>query len=247
MEIDNKNHDELINRYISGKMTEQEKSDFLTSLETNDSLRQRAQLVGLIAQEIHHVNSEDSIIDAISKTDKDNFRKKLQHLREEKCGSNVAACSIDDGLCIRKDEYKKKRIIRRTILSIAASIVVIIGIFSIYQHFSSPDYAVLGSKQQVITTFRGSTINEHTEIAQAIQDDKDIKSILPQLSQYYWDNDDKALKPFHDDIGWNLAIAYLKINDKENAIKVLNNIIKESSSDAHIEQAKKLLNEINNL
>lgn len=247
MEIDYKNHDELINRYISGEMTEQEKSVFLTCLETNDSLRQRAQLVGLIAQEIHHVNSEDYIIDAISKTDKDDFSKKLQHLREEKLGSNVVACSIDDGLCILKDEYKKKRIMRRTILSIAASIVFIIGVFSIYQQFSSPDYTELGSKQQVITKFRGSTINELTEIAQAIQDNKDIKSILPQLSHYYWDNDDKALKPFHDDIGWNLAVAYLKINDKENAIKVLNNIIKESLSDAHIEQAKKLLNEINDL
>jgi FimV-like protein len=36
-------------------------------------------------------------------------------------------------------------------------------------------------------------------------------------------------------------------NDKDNAIKVLNNIIKENSSREHVEQAKKLLDEINDL
>ena len=84
MEIDINNQDDIINRFMSGEMSEDEKSDFLTRLETDDKLRQRAQLVGLIAREIHNVNSDDIIVDALSKTDKDEFRKKLQRIKEEK-------------------------------------------------------------------------------------------------------------------------------------------------------------------
>lgn len=250
MEIDIKTQDDVINRYISGEMSEEEKSDFLTRLETDEGLKQRAQMVGLIAREIHQVNSEETIVDALSKTDKDDFRKTLLKLKEEKCASYVDTCSIDDGVCIGKDEYKKRRV-RRTILSIAASLIVLLGCFSIYQYFSEPDYATLGANQIVVTQFRsaGDTelVNNLSALSQKLKENTDIESVITQLSDYYWHGDDSTLKNIHNDIGWNLTIAYLMNDDKDNAIKVLDNIIKENSSSEHVEQAKKLLDEIMNL
>ena len=250
MEIDINSIDDIINRFMSGEMSEDEKSDFLTRLETDDKLRQRAQLVGLIAREIHHVNSEETIIDALSKTDKDDFRKKLQRIKEEKRESNVSACSIDDGICIKKDENNNRNM-RWRILSIAASILIVLGVFTVYQHFNRADYTSLGAKQVVVTTFRSAgdsqIISNLSDISNKIIAGDSIDDAISQLSDYYWNDKNEDLKPFHDDIGWNLAVAYLKVNDKENAMLVLNNIIKESKSQEHIEKAKELLNDINDI
>ena len=250
MEIEINNQDDIINRFISGEMSEDEKSDFLTRLETDEKLRQRAQLVGLIAREIHHVNSDDRIIDALSKTDMDEFRKKLQRIKEKKRESKVSACSVDDGLCINKDE-NMNRDMRWRILSIAASILIVFGVFTIYQNFNKADYTSLGAKQVVVTTFRSAgdslIISNLSDLSQRIIAGDRIDDAISQLSDYYWKDNNEDLKPFHDDIGWNLAVAYLKVNDKDNAILVLNNIIKESKSQEHIEKAKELLNDINNI
>lgn len=250
MEIDINNQDDIINRFMSGEMSEDEKSDFLTRLETDDKLRQRAQLVGLIAREIHNVNSDDIIVDALSKTDKDEFRKKLQRIKEEKRESKVSACSVDDGLCINKDENKNRNM-RWRILSIAASILIVLGVFTVYQNFNRADYTSLGAKQVVVTTFRSAgdslIISNLSDLSQRIIAGDNIDEAISQLSDYYWKDHNEDLKPFHDDIGWNLAVAYLKVNDKDNAILVLNNIIKESKSQEHIEKAKELLNDINNI
>lgn len=250
MEVEINTQDNIINRYISGEMSEEEKSDFLKSLETDEGLKLRAQMVGLIAREIHHVNSEETIIDALSKTDKDDFRKTLLKLKEEKSASDNVACSIEDGICIRKDEQRKRKV-RRAVYSIAASLIVLLGCFSIYQYFSEPDYATLGGNQIVVTQFRGAgdteLANNLSVLSHKIKEETDIESVITQLDEYYWHGDDSMLKNYRNDIGWNLAIAYLMTNDKDNAIKVLNNIIKENSSREHVEQAKKLLDEINNL
>lgn len=250
MEIDINNQDDIINRFMSGEMSEDEKSDFLTRLETDDKLRQRAQLVGLIAREIHNVNSDDIIVDALSKTDKDEFRKKLQRIKEEKRESKVSACSVDDGLCINKDENKNRNM-RWRILSIAASILIVLGVFTVYQNFNRADYTSLGAKQVVVTTFRSAgdslIISNLSDLSQRIIAGDNIDEAISQLSDYYWKDHNEDLKPFHDDIGWNLAVAYLKVNDKDNAILVLNNMIKESKSQEHIEKAKELLNDINNI
>lgn len=250
MEIDINNQDDIINRFMSGEMSEDEKSDFLTRLENDDKLRQRAQLVGLIAREIHNVNSDDIIVDALSKTDKDEFRKKLQRIKEEKRESKVSACSVDDGLCINKDENKNRNM-RWRILSIAASILIVLGVFTVYQNFNRADYTSLGAKQVVVTTFRSAgdslIISNLSDLSQRIIAGDNIDEAISQLSNYYWKDHNEDLKPFHDDIGWNLAVAYLKVNDKDNAILVLNNMIKESKSQEHIEKAKELLNDINNI
>ena len=250
MEIDINNQDDIINRFMSGEMSEDEKSDFLTRLETDDKLRQRAQLVGLIAREIHNVNSDDIIVDALSKTDKDEFRKKLQRIKEEKRESKVSACSVDDGLCINKDENKNRNM-RWRILSIAASILIVLGVFTVYQNFNRADYTSLGANQVVITTFRSAgdslLISNLSDLSQRIKDGDRVEGAISQLSDYYWKDNNEDLKPFHDDIGWNLAVAYLKVNDKDNAILVLDNIIKESKSQEHIKKAKELLNDINNI
>ena len=252
MEVEINTQDDIINRYISGEMSEEEKSDFLTSLETDEGLKQRAQMVGLIAREIHHVNSEETIIDALSKTDMDDFRKTLLKLKEEKCASDDVVCSIEDGICISKgkDEHRKRRM-RRTVYSIAASLIVLLGCFSIYQYFSEPDYATLGANQIVVTQFRSAGDTELASnlsvLSQKIKENTDIELVITQLDEYYWHGDDTMLRNYRNDIGWNLAIAYLMNNDKDNAIKVLNNIIKENSSREHVEQAKKLLDEINDL
>lgn len=250
MEIDINNQDDIINRFMSGEMSEDEKSDFLTRLETDDKLRQRAQLVGLIAREIHNVNSDDIIVDALSKTDKDEFRNKLQRIKEEKRESKVSACSVDDGLCINKDENKNRNM-RWRILSIAASILIVLGVFTVYQNFNRADYTSLGARQVVVTTFRSAgdslIISNLSDLSQRIIAGDNIDEAISQLSDYYWKDHNEDLKPFHDDIGWNLAVAYLKVNDKDNAILVLNNMIKESKSQEHIEKAKELLNDINNI
>ena len=250
MEVEINTQDNIINRYISGEMSEEEKSDFLKSLETDEGLKLRAQMVGLIAREIHHVNSEETIIDALSKTDKDDFRKTLLKLKEEKSASDNVACSIEDGICIRKDEQRKRKV-RRAVYSIAASLIALLGCFSIYQYFSEPDYATLGANQIVVTQFRSAGDAELASnlsvLSQKIKENTDIELVITQLDEYYWHGDDTMLRNYRNDIGWDLAIAYLMNNDKDNAIKVLNNIIKENSSREHVEQAKKLLDEINDL
>ena len=250
MEVEINTQDDIINRYISGEMSEEEKSDFLKSLETDEGLKLRAQMVGLIAREIHHVNSEETIIDALSKTNKDDFRKTLLKLKEEKSASDNVACSIEDGICISKDEQRKRKV-RRAVYSIAASLIALLGCFSIYQYFSEPDYATLGANQIVVTQFRSAGDAELASnlsvLSQKIKENTDIELVITQLDEYYWHGDDTMLKNYRNDIGWNLAIAYLMNNDKDNAIKVLNNIIKENSSREHAEQSKKLLDEINDL
>ena len=52
---------------------------------------------------------------------------------------------------------------------------------------------------------------------------------------------------YMNDIGWNLAIAYLKDGDREKAVKTLELLISHSESDVIIEKCKKLIAEINQL
>lgn len=201
--------EERINRFLRGEMSSEEETTFMDELKSNDVLRNKAVVAARMAKAMKTVGEEeDSLVKEALLTSDDH----------------------DIEMIVKNVTRKRSKLLTLRIISVAASILILV--ISGWHYY---DYRVttgLGNEYEMMfesSSFvrgvdTGSVEKElnslFAKVKSGDESDNTIKrlSLLWELSTMETYNDYTDYAP---QIGWNLAIAYLKDNDKDNAITVL--------------------------
>lgn len=213
------NNEERINRYLHGEMTPEEESVFESDLQKDDTLKRQAESMARIVKEMKVLGDEHD-----------------KHLVEQ----------------MKASSEKKTSPVRW--ISIAASFALILTVgYHIYDYSATTglgrEYASAFPASSII---RGEEKEDVSETLTALFDNvangEDLDNTIEQLeklwtlSQSDTYNDYTTYEPY---IGWNLAIAHLRNNDKKEAKIVLDRIIKnENEESAMKEKAAELRSKI---
>lgn len=197
------NNDERIERYLHGEMTPEEESLFEKDLDNDDTLRRQAEVKARIVKGMEVVGGEQD-------------RMMIEKMRAA----------------------NGKRLAPVWWMSIAASLVII---FTVGYHFYDRSQTIgLGQQYAYVFSTETETLirgEEDEDVANKLNvlfdnaaNGKDLDNTIKQLDKL-WTlsksdtyNGYTTYEPF---IGWNLAIAYLRNNDKKEARKILEELMAE--------------------
>lgn len=207
--------DERIVNYLKGRMTAEEEQLFMQELQTNPELKAKAVAMARMVKGMKEVGSAND---------------------EELMGEFLAADADAVGV-VAKDvsaAKKNRKVIswRRTVtwLSAAASVALLIWAGTVYN-----DYRVTtGLGNEYATVFTSSQLTrggENSDVKQKIANlidnvaqKKDMDNTLHELALCWELATQDTYNDYTDyapEIGWNLAIAHLKNNDRKQAKAVL--------------------------
>ena len=196
-------NEERIERYLHGEMTPEEEAIFEEDLANDDTLRQQAEAMARVVKGMETVGSEQ------------------------------------DGLMIEKMKAANgKKLAPVWWMSIAASLMIIFTVgYHLYDRSQTiglgQQYAYVFSTETE-TLIRGEededVANKLDELFDNAANGKDLDKTIMQLEEL-WTlaqsdtyNGYTTYEPF---IGWNLAIAHLRNNDKKEARKILEEMMSE--------------------
>lgn len=201
--------EERINSFLRGEMSTEDETLLMDELKSNEELRNKAVATARMAKAMRTVGEEnDSLVkEALLTSDEHDIEMIVNYVTR-----------------------KRSKVLTLRILSVAASILILV--ISGWHYY---DYRVttgLGNEYEMMfesSSFvrgvdTGSVEKElnilFAKVKSGDDSDNTIKklSLLWELSTMETYNDYTDYAP---QIGWNLAIAYLKDNDKANAIEVL--------------------------
>ena len=201
--------EERINSFLRGEMSSEEETTFMDELKSNDVLRNKAVVAARMTKAIKTVGEEkDSLVKEALLTSNDH----------------------DIEMIVKNVTRKRSKLLTLRIISVAASILILV--ISGWHYYDYRVITGLGNEYEMefeSSSFvrgagTGSVEKElnslFTKVKSGDESDNTIKrlSLLWELSTMDTYNDYSDYAPL---IGWNLAIAYLKDNDKDNAITVL--------------------------
>lgn len=196
------NNEERINRYLHGEMSSEEESVFEADLQKDDTLRQQAESMARIVKGMEVVGKEHD----------------KQLLEKMKASSGKKTSSL-------------------RWISIAASIALVFTVsYFVYDYSATTrlgkEYAYAFPVSEVI---RGEededVVNTLTLLFDNVANGKDLDNTIKQLEELWalaqsdTYNDYTTYEPY---IGWNLAVAYLRDNDKKEARDILEELQKIS-------------------
>ena len=201
--------EERINSFLRGEMSSEEETTFMDELKSNDLLRNKAVVAARMAKAMKTVGEEeDSLVKEALLTSDDH----------------------DIEMIVKNVTRKRSKLLTLRIISVAASILILV--ISGWHYYDYRVITGLGNEYEMefeSSSFvrgagTGSVEKElnslFTKVKSGDESDNTIKrlSLLWELSTMDTYNDYSDYAP---QIGWNLAIAYLKDNDKDNAMAVL--------------------------
>ena len=201
--------EERINRFLRGEMSSEEETTSMDELKSNDVLRNKAVVAARMAKAMKTVGEEeDSLVKEALLTSDDH----------------------DIEMIVKNVTRKRSKLLTLRIISVAASILILV--ISGWHYYDYRVITGLGNEYEMefeSSSFvrgagTGSVEKElnslFTKVKSGDESDNTIKrlSLLWELSTMDTYNDYSDYAP---QIGWNLAIAYLKDNDKDNAMAVL--------------------------
>lgn len=190
--------DERIERFLRGQMTPEEETQLHDDLKHDSELREHARAVSTLIKGIHEKGQQQ-----------------------------------DQAIINEVTAHKKPSNLRRLIIwssSIAAAIILVIG----YNFYS--ENARYTRINEMLTPYyehyelsalsRGDidsvTITHLYTLFNRIPEEKDMTSIISELEPIYESLDsDFTYYPYANDIAWNLALAYVKADERDKAIPIL--------------------------
>ena len=205
---------ERISKYLQGQMTKEEEQAFLEDVKKDPDFKARAIAAARLAKGISDVGKEQDkdIVNAFKIANKESvmdIAKKV--VAEEKSTARIVAF---------KKGFK--------VMSVAASILFVIFVgfqYKEYNHVTSlgNNYAVLIDEP----TFKGNespVVDEVLTLNKNVVEKKDLDNTIQRLEVLWELSKMKTYNDYTDfapEIGWNLAIAYLKDNEKKKATSIL--------------------------
>lgn len=231
-------NDERISAYMRGNMSKEEEAAFMADIKADEMLRARAVAMGYLVKALNDVGNErdKELMDAMmTTTDGDGKRIALRAMHKAK-------------IVELWHRYIKVAAVAATVL-----VLCVVG----YQYF---DYrSTTGLANQYASAFGNERLyvrgTENTIVTKELDvlfanvskgNDLDTTTcrlaLLWELSTMETYNDYTDYMPI---IGWNLAIAYLKDNDKDDARTVLIKLLSRTQAGTvKYDKAKELLEKI---
>ena len=232
--------DERITKFLQGLMSKDEERVFLDDLNQDPDFKERAITVARLAKGISDAGKErdKEIINAFQIANKESVMEIAKKVvADEKPQARIF--NLKNGL---------------RFASIAASIVfiLILGIqYKEYNHVTSlgNDHAYLLNDSKLRST-ESPVVDEILLLNKHVVEKEDLGNTIHRL-EILWEL--AKMKTYNAyinhkaDIGWNLAIAYLKNNEKNKAIGILQEMSMMYDKDTLIgKDVRNLLDEINN-
>lgn len=255
--------DERIANYLKGRMTADEEKAFMQELESNTELKANAIAMARLVKGLKEVGAmqDQEILDEMLSADNTEIKAVAQNtINSIAEDEHIAAASVAPEPAAANKKVVPMRSVAKW-LSMAASIALII-----WAGFGYNDYhkttslgnefgGVFESSQLSIGAARGAEPSEEelklTDLYNNIKEKKDLDNTIHEL-ELCWElskqetyNDYTDLAP---EIGWYLAIGYLKDNDKKKAQTVLEQLTDIVPAGTYIgDKARELIDKINNL
>ena len=214
--------DDRIASYLKGQMSGEEEQAFLQELEENPDLKERAIIMARLVKGLKEVGTAQ---------DKETIGAILASNKQS--GENVVKNAIHEATAVQTTT-KKVISMRKPAawLSIAASLVFIVWLgigYSDYRDITGLGEEYGNSSFTTEMVSRGSTTSSDAEkkleiLFKNVQDNTDLGETIHELSLCWELSTMESYNDYTDysaEIGWNLAIAYLKFNDKKGALAVL--------------------------
>ena len=213
--------DERTEAFLRGEMTAEEEAAFKQEISQNPELRSRAMAMISLIKELQTLN-----------------RKKEQTIIQK---------------------HKATNRIRPIILwasSIAAIFVIVFGVglfnnnrrHSLLEETVSPYY----SQYDIKEVFRGDAdsvaIARLYSLFNQLQEQNDMSSIIKELEPIYLSlNTDFTYYPWANDIAWNLALAYIKDDQIDKAVLILNKLKDDNPDTPIYNKAEELIKKLKDL
>ena len=208
------NFDERIESFIRGTMSAEEEAVFKQEIKNSPELRNRAMAMTSLIKGIgtNEAEKEKAVLNSVEKNNKSKIRPVLWW-----------ACSVAAVFAIIFGVYKDRR-------------------YRMLDSTISPYY----TRYDVADITRGETdsvaIAHLYSLFNQIPEKRNVAAIIRELESIYNSIDnDYTYYPFANDISWNLALAYIKNDQIDKAILVLEKLKKENPDTAIAENAGKLL------
>lgn len=229
------NFDIRLELFLKNRMTEEEGKAFLRELQSNPELRERAQTMAAAIKNMKELKYEygQSVASKIERLSEREFR-------------NVA------GLSRKANIISMRSFVR---MSIAACFVGVIS-FGAYRYYLYNETIALGNSYysevptELVVRGTDNVSQQLSQLFTNVKNNKDLDNTILNLEEKFSlaiSNEYNEYINYMNDIGWNLAIAYLKDGDREKAVKTLELLISHSESDVIIAKCKKLISDINQL
>lgn len=209
--------EERIIAYLKGKMSVDEESIFIKELNENPELRSKAISIARLIKGMKKIGKvqDQSIKEALLSSTNDDIQNIVRKTISSKKQTNVVS--------MRKVSAW---------FSIAASVIFIIWVGIGYNDYKkttglAEEYGNL-FEVSMITRGQDKTQKELECLFNNVKTKTDLKSTLHQLSLYWELSIMDTYNDYTDysaEIGWNLAIGYLKDNNKEEAGNILKRML----------------------
>lgn len=219
--------DELTNRFLKKQLTAEEEQQYISKLQEIPALRKRAQVIALTVEQMGSIIAKQNkdIIGLVANMSESQFRN----------AAIIPAKVIP--LWPRITRY-----------AAAACIVVMVGFggFKYYQYDQTISLGATYYQQYDLGPSRGGDVDFKTLTAlfDNVEKSEDLKGTITSLEKYYNSAISDKLSDYAEyeiEIGWNLTIAYLKDNNRKDAIKMLESIIERHKDKDIAKKAQELL------
>ena len=226
------NFDIRLELFLKNKMTEEEGKAFLSELQSNPDLRQRAQTMAAAIKNM----------------------KELKYERGQRVASRIEQVSERSFREAAQLPKKTMVISLRSIvrMSIAACFIGVISLGG-YRYYIYNETVALGDSYyasiptELVVRDADDVSSQLILLFNNVKNGNDLDNTILNLQEKFSQaisEDYNDYTNYINDIGWNLAIAHLKDGERDDAIKTLELVISHSESDIVIEKCKKLIEEI---
>lgn len=223
------NDDERIDKFLRGKMSDADAQLFLSDIESNQELEGKAITMARLIKAMDNVGklSDAETIGSLKSISEEEF---------------MAIANISKKNTTKAIPLWRKR---STIMSIAASILLVLMVGGGYQYVDyrhtqslADTYAMSFDSQAYLRGEANTDVaNELSALYQNVNDGKNIETTISRLKEL-WELSKKDTyndyTNYSDEIGYELAIAYLRDNDKDAAKHVLQSLCKGVDAESTI-------------
>lgn len=220
-DIDLDRFDEMLSRYMKGQMTDDEEVTFKQLLKENDTFRNKAIATARLVQAMDQVGSVKD-------------KETIKSIRDVSL-SDVEEISAK--VCVTSTNNPRILTFRRFVLSFSAAASILLCVFGGYKYYKYSQITSLGSEYLAYfpaSEFsRGESDGIESKLKESysnIETKSNLDTTINEL-KIMWD---RSLSDSYNDyteympeIGWLLANAYLRNNDKSQSIEVLDVLINE--------------------
>lgn len=245
-------YDELIEKFLAGKMTSEEEASFKDMLKNDSNLKEHAHAVTSLIMGLNRKkHKEESIIisDVMDNvTAKESFRVAATVTADD---SETPTDSSGDYPKAASTQPNNKKVVKLILwpLSIAAICVILFNIFTgtgeqnlelFNSNYSSYSYdsSVRGDEDSLVVAQLTDLFNEINEKEDCSKQIESLEVIYKSLEKDY------KYRAFANDIAWYLSLAYIKNNQLSQAKAILTKLVEDNPDTEISEKATELLKKI---